>query len=97
MTGTGAQGRAVSRAFNNSGKWHVRVLTRNPNGPVAQRFKTEGMEIVQADFEQKGDLLRAFNGAYAVHKTIDYVKCHNLTELAGLQCNNPSLAPILHQ
>jgi len=67
VTGTGAQGRAVSRAFNNTGEWHVRVLTRNPAGKVAQAFQREGMEIVKANFEDKSSLLKAFEGAYAVY------------------------------
>ncbi|KAG6841863.1 hypothetical protein C0991_006271, partial [Blastosporella zonata] len=66
VTGTGAQGRAVSRAFHNTGLWHVRVLTRDPTGEVATTFKNEGMEIIQADFEDKTSLLQAFKGAYAV-------------------------------
>ncbi|KAF5388048.1 hypothetical protein D9615_000700 [Tricholomella constricta] len=65
VTGTGAQGRAVSRAFHNTGKWHVRVLTRNPAGETAQAFAKEGMEIVKGNFEDKASLLRAFEGAYA--------------------------------
>lgn len=66
MTGTGAQGRSICRAFNNSGKWRVRVLTRDPAGPVATVFRREGMEIVKANFEDKDSLLKAFKGAYAV-------------------------------
>lgn len=66
MTGTGAQGRAISRAFNNSGKWRVRVLTRDPSGPVAQALYKEGMEIIKSTFEDRDSLLRAFDGAYAV-------------------------------
>ncbi|KAG6823386.1 hypothetical protein H0H92_010419, partial [Tricholoma furcatifolium] len=46
VTGTGAQGRAVSRAFHNSGEWHVWVLTRDPDGKVATEFRDQGMEIV---------------------------------------------------
>ncbi|RDB19842.1 NmrA-like family domain-containing protein 1 [Hypsizygus marmoreus] len=67
VTGTGAQGRAVSRAFHDSSKWHVRVLTRNPSGPVAQEFEKQGMEIVQGNFEDRDSLLKAFQGAYAVY------------------------------
>ncbi|KAG6850647.1 hypothetical protein H0H93_010840, partial [Arthromyces matolae] len=66
VTGTGAQGRAVSQAFHNSGLWQVRVLTRNPDGKVATDFKSRGMEVVKANFEDKASLLRAFEGAYAV-------------------------------
>jgi nucleoside-diphosphate-sugar epimerase len=66
VTGTGAQGRAISRAFNNSGKWHVRVLTRDPTGPVAKALGREGMELVQVNFEDKESLRKAFRGAYAV-------------------------------
>ncbi|KAG6891302.1 hypothetical protein C0992_009183 [Termitomyces sp. T32_za158] len=66
VTGTGAQGRAVSRAFHNSGLWQVRILTRNPDGKVATSFRDEGMDVVQANFEDKTSLLRAFKGAYAV-------------------------------
>ncbi|GLB34147.1 putative NAD(P)H-binding protein [Lyophyllum shimeji] len=67
VTGTGAQGRSVSQAFNNTGKWHVRVLTRNLTGEVAQAFEREGMEIVQGNFEDRASLRKAFEGAYAVY------------------------------
>lgn len=70
MTGTGAQGRAISRAFNNSGKWHVRVLTRDPAGPVANVLCNEGIETVKANFEDKDSLLKAFKGAYAVGQAL---------------------------
>lgn len=68
MTGTGAQGRSVARAFNQSGQWSVRVLTRNKKGPVAQTMAGEGIEVVEANFEDKEALLSAFRGAYAVHE-----------------------------
>ncbi|TFK32574.1 hypothetical protein BDQ12DRAFT_692367 [Crucibulum laeve] len=67
VTGTGAQGRSVSRAFHNSGIWRVRVLTRNPDGDVAQEMKKEGMEIVQANFEDRVSLVNAFTGSWAVY------------------------------
>jgi len=64
---TGNQGRAVVRAFNASGRWQVRALTRNPSGPVAQQFAKEGVEVVQGDFTDLEDLVRAFSGSYAVY------------------------------
>ncbi|KAF8076746.1 hypothetical protein FPV67DRAFT_430595 [Lyophyllum atratum] len=67
VTGTGAQGRSVSRAFNRTDKWHVRVLTRNPTSEIAQAFKEEGMEIVDGSFEDRASLLKAFEGAYTVY------------------------------
>ncbi|KAF8643353.1 hypothetical protein AX16_009082 [Volvariella volvacea WC 439] len=67
ITGTGAQGRAVSRHFNASGRWHVRILTRNPQGPIAQSLQQEGVEVLQGNFENKDDLKRAFKGAWAVY------------------------------
>ncbi|KIP12149.1 hypothetical protein PHLGIDRAFT_21217 [Phlebiopsis gigantea 11061_1 CR5-6] len=67
VTGTGVQGRSVAYAFHKSGKWTVRVLTRDPNGPIAARMAQAGMEVVKADLEKKDDLLQAFAGAYAIY------------------------------
>ncbi|PCH42154.1 NAD(P)-binding protein [Wolfiporia cocos MD-104 SS10] len=63
VTATGAQGRSVCEAFRASGCWRVRALTRDASGPVARRYADEGIEVVQANFENKEDLIRAFRGA----------------------------------
>lgn len=75
MTATGAQGRSVCAAFHNSGKWHVRALTRDPSGPVAQEYVRQGIEVVRTNFEIKEDLTRAFTGAWAVRSLSMIHRC----------------------
>ncbi|KAH9932840.1 hypothetical protein B0H21DRAFT_835882 [Amylocystis lapponica] len=63
---TGTQGQSVCAAFNGSGTWKVRALTRNPSGPIARRYATQNIEVVKATFENKASLVKAFKGATAV-------------------------------
>jgi uncharacterized protein YbjT (DUF2867 family) len=63
---TGRQGRAVTAHLLSDG-WHVRALTRRPQGKPAQRLAGLGAEIVGADMADRASLVRAFRGASGVY------------------------------
>jgi uncharacterized protein YbjT (DUF2867 family) len=62
---TGQQGGAVARHLLGAG-FHVRALTRDPEGEAAQRLAAEGAEVVGGDLEDRTALDRALKGAYGV-------------------------------
>lgn len=62
---TGRQGGQVARHLLEQG-WHVRALTRKPEGNRAAELKALGAEVVQADLEDPASLEAAFTNAYGV-------------------------------
>ncbi len=46
---TGAQGGAVARVLQTSGRWNVRAVTRKPEGTAAGRLRRSGMGVVHGD------------------------------------------------
>lgn len=63
---TGAQGGGLVRAILNdpSREFHVRAITRNPDGEKAQQLVSAGAEVVAADLDKPESVKRAFDGAY---------------------------------
>ena len=57
---TGTQGGSVARVLLQSGNWKVRAVTRNPKGEAAQALAAQGAEVVAADFNDEGSLVKAF-------------------------------------
>ena len=62
---TGNQGGAVARRMLAEG-WHVRALTRDPDGSAARSLAAQGAEPVPGDMDRPEDLAGAFQGADAV-------------------------------
>jgi uncharacterized protein YbjT (DUF2867 family) len=62
---TGRQGGAVARHMIADG-WHVKGLTRDPDTEKARKLGNSGAELVRADMADRGELERAFAGAYGV-------------------------------
>jgi uncharacterized protein YbjT (DUF2867 family) len=62
---TGQQGGAVTRHLLNNG-WHVKALTRNPASDKAKALVEHGVEIVQADLNNRSSLDNALNDVYGV-------------------------------
>ncbi len=58
---TGRQGGATARAMLERG-WTVRALTRNRSQPAAQGLASLGIEVVEADLEDRDSLADAFAG-----------------------------------
>lgn len=57
---TGNQGSAIARELLKTGDWQVRAVTRNANGAKAQKLAAEGMEVVQASYDDESSLRKAF-------------------------------------
>jgi uncharacterized protein YbjT (DUF2867 family) len=60
--GTGAQGAAVVRALSSSGKYNVKVLTRNASSPHAQKLVSPTVSLMEGNCFNETDLVRAFEG-----------------------------------
>ena len=62
---TGNQGGAVARALQGAG-FHLRGLTRKPDGEQATALADQGLEIVKGDLDDEATLRRALAGAWGV-------------------------------
>jgi uncharacterized protein YbjT (DUF2867 family) len=62
---TGQQGGSVARALRDSG-FHLRGLTRKPDGEPAKALAREGIEIVPGNLDDESSLHRALAGAWGV-------------------------------
>lgn len=52
--------------------WLVRGVTRDPSSAAAQAFAEKGVELVQADLNDKTSLIAAFQGANAIFAVTDF-------------------------
>jgi NAD(P)-dependent dehydrogenase (short-subunit alcohol dehydrogenase family) len=57
---TGSQGGGVVNVMKKVGGWKVRAITRNPESEAAKKLATEGIEVVQASFDDEASLTKAF-------------------------------------
>jgi uncharacterized protein YbjT (DUF2867 family) len=66
---TGAQGRGLIHAILNdkSGEFKVRALTRNAGSDKAKELAKLGVEVVEANVDDKASLVKAFEGAYGAY------------------------------
>ncbi|NBE52747.1 NmrA family NAD(P)-binding protein [Streptomyces sp. YC537] len=62
---TGLQGRAVTHHLLRDG-WHVRALTRDPNGTQATALAQTGAQVVRAQMEDVDSLVAAAEGAWGL-------------------------------
>lgn len=63
---TGAQGKGLVNAILNdrNGGFKVRAITRNAGSEKAKELAKLGVEVVEADVEDKASIVNAFKGAY---------------------------------
>lgn len=63
---TGAQGKGVINAILNdkSGEFVPRAITRNANSEKAKELAALGIEVVEANVDEKDSIVKAFKGAY---------------------------------
>jgi uncharacterized protein YbjT (DUF2867 family) len=66
---TGAQGKGLVNAILNDpdGGYKVRAITRNATSDKAKELVQRGVEVVEADVEDKESLVKAFAGAYGAY------------------------------
>ena len=62
---TGQQGGAVAQALRGSG-FHLRGLTRKPDGERVAALARQGIDIVKGDLDDEATLRRALSGAWGV-------------------------------
>ncbi|RDI76646.1 hypothetical protein Vi05172_g13352 [Venturia inaequalis] len=63
---TGSQGGGVVNVMKKTPGWKVRAITRNPVSEAAKKLEAEGVEVVQASFNDEVSLAKAFEGVHAV-------------------------------
>lgn len=74
---TGGQGGSVVSTFLNDSGWLVRGITRNPSSPKAKNLKARGVDVVQADLDDKASLSDAFQDANAIFAVSDFWGIYN--------------------
>jgi uncharacterized protein YbjT (DUF2867 family) len=63
---TGAQGKGLIQSVLNdkNGEFRIRAITRNANSDKARELAKLGVEVVEANVDDKASLVNAFTGAY---------------------------------
>ncbi|KAF9875430.1 hscarg dehydrogenase [Colletotrichum karsti] len=69
---TGAQGGSVCNALKQNPNFKVRAITRNATTASAKRLSDEGFEVVAADTDDEGSLIKAFDNASAIFALTNY-------------------------
>ena len=69
---TGAQGGGVVRALLAGGKFKVRGVTRSVESQKAKELASQGVEMVQANFDEPESLSKAVAGSYGVFLLTNY-------------------------
>lgn len=66
---TGAQGKGLIHAVLNdkSGGFQIRAITRNAGSDKAKELTKLGVEVVEANVDDKASLVKAFEGAYGAY------------------------------
>jgi hypothetical protein len=62
---TGTQGGGVINIMKKTPGWTVRAVTRNPESDAAKRLAAEGIEVVQANFDDEASLVKAFEVSWS--------------------------------
>ncbi|KAH8655221.1 hypothetical protein BX600DRAFT_482825 [Xylariales sp. PMI_506] len=69
---TGSQGGGVVNVMKKTPGWKVRAVTRNPESESAKKLAAEGVEVVQASFDDEASLVKAFEGVSAVYAVTNW-------------------------
>ncbi len=85
---TGAQGGSVARKFFQDKSWKVRTITRNVNSNAAKSLGSSGAEIVGADLDDEGSLIKAFEGATAIFGVTNFWEPMFSKSLSAEECMN---------
>ena len=67
MGATGIQGGSVVRILLESNIWHVRAVTRNPDGDKAKALAASGVEVVAGNLDDVGSLIKAYEVSCGFH------------------------------
>ncbi|KAK1856555.1 NmrA family protein [Colletotrichum chrysophilum] len=69
--GTGNLGSSVARSLHDNPQFRVRVISRDPSSAKAKKLIDSGIDVVQADCWETGQLIEAFKGCWGVFINID--------------------------
>jgi uncharacterized protein YbjT (DUF2867 family) len=69
---TGNQGGSVVEALLKQGKYRIRAITRNAKGDAAKALAAKGVEIAEAEIQDKKKLVAAFTGAWGVFSVTQF-------------------------
>ncbi|KAF7558098.1 hypothetical protein G7Z17_g22 [Cylindrodendrum hubeiense] len=69
---TGTQGGGVVNILKATPGWTVRAITRNIGSDAAKKLADEGIEVVQASFDDEESLFTAFKGVHAVYAVTNW-------------------------
>lgn len=69
---TGNQGGSVALRFAQDPEYRVRGITRDAGSEAALRMAGQGIEIVKADLDDVGSLVKAFEGANVIFSVTNY-------------------------
>ncbi|KAH7131011.1 hypothetical protein EDB81DRAFT_871429 [Dactylonectria macrodidyma] len=69
---TGSQGGGVVNIMKATPGWSVRAVTRNPGSEAAKKLAAEGIEVVQASFDDEESLVAAFKDVHAVYAVTNW-------------------------
>lgn len=67
---TGTQGGGVVNIMKKTPGWKVRAITRNTQSDVAKKLAAEGIEVVQANFDDESSLFKAFEVRLKIYERI---------------------------
>ncbi|KAF4496170.1 non-canonical purine ntp phosphatase [Fusarium agapanthi] len=74
---TGGQGGSVVNSFLNDPEWRVRGITRSPSSQKSRNLETRGVEVVQADLDDRVSLAKAFQDANVIFAVSDFWGIYN--------------------
>jgi uncharacterized protein YbjT (DUF2867 family) len=97
--GTGAQGGGVVEALLASGRYEVRVPSRNPAGASAQALEKRGVQVVKGDLLEPSNLRDAFegaHGAFLVTNFWDPTQMQNETDIGNAAVTEAKAAGVQH-
>jgi NAD(P)-dependent dehydrogenase (short-subunit alcohol dehydrogenase family) len=69
---TGNQGGGVVNIMKKVPGWRVRAITRNKNSEAAQKLAAEGIEVVEANYDNEESLIKAFEGVQAIYAVTNW-------------------------
>ncbi|KAH0433006.1 NmrA family protein [Colletotrichum camelliae] len=67
----GNLGSSVARSLHDNHEFRVRVISRDPSSAKSKKLIDSGIEVVQADYRETEQLLKAFKGCWGIFINID--------------------------
>jgi uncharacterized protein YbjT (DUF2867 family) len=65
---TGSQGGGVVNVMKTTPGWKIRAITRNRESEAAKKLAADGVEVVQASFDDEASLVKAFEVSIKLYR-----------------------------